>query len=81
LKPLYKNHSIFKLQLQTSTTHQALAKLHRVAPDTSWGQSVNSLLDFIRLLLTVEDSLLPVRVRTVLLDQHHGLAAVAASER
>ena len=61
---------------------QALQKLHRTVTDAGWGQQMNNIIEFLRVLLTVEgDDLVMFRVNTVLLEQNYGLATIAALER
>ena len=61
---------------------QALQKLHRTVTDAGWGQQMNTIIEFLRVLISVEgDDLVMYRVRMVLLDPHYGLATVASSER
>ena len=69
-------------QLSLYLARQALLKLHRTVTDAGWGQQMNSIVEFLRVLLSVEgDDLSMFRVRTVLMDPQHGLVNVVAAER
>ena len=60
---------------------QTMQRLARIATESPWGATLANLTDFIHLLLTAEDDLTEMRVRTVLLDQTHGFAVIISQER
>ena len=60
---------------------QTMMRLARIASESPWGPTLVNLTDFIHLLLTVEDDLTEMRVRTVLLDPTHGFAVIVNQER
>jgi hypothetical protein len=60
---------------------QTMQRLARIASESPWGPTLANLTDFIHLLLTVEDDLTEMRVRTVLLDHTHGFAVIVNQER
>jgi hypothetical protein len=61
---------------------QALDKLLDVSSESAWvPQASGVIVDFLRLLLSIEDSISVLRLRTALLASGSGLAVVALQER
>ena len=59
---------------------QALVRLYRASSDVTWNQT-NGIIEFLRVFVGVEDDLVAVRVRLLLLDQQFGFASVVEKER
>jgi hypothetical protein len=69
------------MDLSAYLSEQALAKLHTICLDNAWSQHpITLILDFLRLILSIEDGLKAKRLHHILFVKV-GLASMALSER
>lgn len=60
---------------------KAMSRFLQAAPDHTWGNELIILMEFVRLLLGVDDGLLQVRMKEILLNPQCGLAKFIVREQ